>query len=52
MVALDKYIKIIRAKGKSYFTKDQTLKDLQIKNDSLKDQELIGLFNSNQLVFA
>ena len=35
MVTLDKYIKIIREKGKSYFTKDQALKDLQIKNDSL-----------------
>ena len=35
MVTLDKYIKIIREKGKTYFTKDQALKDLQIKNDSL-----------------
>lgn len=35
MVTLEKYIKIIRAKGKSYFTKDQALQDLKIKNDSL-----------------
>lgn len=35
MVTLDKYIKTIRAKGKSYFTKNQAIKDLQIKNDSL-----------------
>lgn len=35
MVTLDKYIKIIRAEGKSYFTKEQALKDLKVKNDSL-----------------
>lgn len=35
MVTLDKYIKVIRSKGKSYFTKEQALKDLKIKNYSL-----------------